>query len=334
MIPPQYMSILKRWFWIIGFLGLVGAALTYLFAVSTGFGQGTSYDASATLGVSRVLSYGGSVASASSSGADSDTTATAAVALADWAKSPQFLSRVSQDLAEAGYKVPQFEIYNRISVSSDRSPGLIVVSSSGAEFNRAQQMVKSTVYVLQERAKADEDQVRTGIDGNLSQLSDDLGKRLSDIYTQLNAKTRNPGDAALRFAMIEFFGRGGPSSPTDEFAAILRDLATANNDPSLIVLLAQADALETKLGEVNADRERLSADLKRWDEPLIVVSPVETVNSEAVSRLRKRDLIAMGGMGGLVIGWAVANLAEKVRPGPASQTAPTPGNREHEWEMV
>src|SRR4030042_1939481 len=103
MIPEQYWQILRRWFWIIGLLGLLGGAAG-LFLLPMGLGgEASAYDASTTLQVSRFVSFGGTVTAGSGGGGELLTNYTTSIA--EKAKTGQFQARLRAALEEDGLAV-------------------------------------------------------------------------------------------------------------------------------------------------------------------------------------------------------------------------------------
>jgi len=320
MIPEQYWQILRRWFWIIGLLGVAGAAAGF-FLLPMGLGSGTSaYDASTTLQVSRFVSFGGTVTAGVGTGG-ANLLADYTTSIAEKAKTVQFQARLRSALEEDGLDVAQANLAENLSVVPDRGLFRIYIQATARSKEDAETLAQAVADVLMDEVKAEETRITEGLGANTDLRRSDLLSRLSDVNRQREQRLQELNASALQATLDDLVRRGGAGTTdlSEEFRGIVQNLAVIAGDTDLAVLNSQADELERQLAALAQAEESFSVDLLKFGDPVFVLNPAETVATEAESKLRKRDMMVLGTGAGLIMGWVVANMAENVRNGRGSR---------------
>lgn len=315
MIPEQYWQIIRRWFWIIISLGVAGGAAG-MFLLPMGLTESARYDASTTLGVSRFVSFGGTVMAGSGGGGEGTMLADYTTSIANMAKTVQFQARLRAAVAERGLFIAESALPQKVIVTPDRALFRINIQATASNAEHAEILAEEAANVLTEQAVAEETRIKNGLGANTDEQRAELLSRLSDLNKQRIEKLRTLDAAAVQTALDDLFRRGGVGSDlAEEFRRILEDLALIAGDAELAAINAQTDALEGELATLARAEESFSVDLLKFGQPVFVLNPVETVATEPESTLRKRDMVVLGGGAGLIMGWLVANMAEHVRNG-------------------
>jgi hypothetical protein len=320
MIPEQYWQIVRRWFWIIISLGVVGGAAG-LFVLPMGLGGSSAYDASMSLGVSRFVSFGGTMTAGTGTG-DSVVLGDYTASIADKAKTVQFQARLRAALEEQGLSVTETALMQKVTVTADKSLFRINIRATASSAGDAELLAQEAADVLTKQVVDEETRVKEGLGANTDEQRTALLNRLSDLQQQLQQKLQSLDAATLRTALDDLVARGGVdpgTSLSDEFRGILENLAVISGDQDLADINSHINALDKQLAALALAEESFSVDLAKSGEPVFVVNPVETVATEAESTLRKRDMLVLGTGAGLIVGWVAANMAENVRNGRGSR---------------
>jgi hypothetical protein len=315
MIPEQYWQILRRWFWIIGLLGLLGGAAG-LFLLPMGLGgEASAYDASTTLQVSRFVSFGGTVTAGSGGGGELLTNYTTSIA--EKAKTVQFQARLRAALEEDGLDVTQTNLSEKLRIAADGGLFRINIQATASNAEDAETLAQAVADVLMDEVEAEETRIRNGLGANTDLRRSDLLNRLSDVNQQREQRLQELNATALQTTLDDLVRRGGAGTTdlSEEFRGILQNLAVVAGDEDLAVLNSQAGELERQLAALAQAEESFSVDLLKYGEPVFVLNPVETVATESEGSLRTRDMLVLGTGAGLIMGWVAANLAENVRNG-------------------
>jgi hypothetical protein len=315
MIPEQYWQILKRWFWIIGLLGLLGAIAGF-FLLPMGLGGGTSaYDASTTLQVSRFVSFGGTMTAGSGGGGE--LLAGYTTSIAEKTKTVQFQARLHAALEERGLDVTQANLSEKLGVAADTGLFRIHIQATASSKEGAETLVQAVADVLMDEVEAEETRIRDGLGANTDLRRSDVLNRLADVNQRREERLQELNASALQTTLNDLVRRGGTGTTdlNEEFRSILQSLAVVAGDADLASLNSQADELERQMAAVAQAEESFSVDLLKFGDPVFVLNPAETVATEAESKLRKRDMLLLGTGAGLVMGWLAANVAENARNG-------------------
>jgi hypothetical protein len=315
MIPEQYWQILRRWFWIIGLLGLLGA-IGGFYLLPLGLGSGSSsYDASMTLGVSRFVSFSGTI-TAGVGGGDGVLLGDYTASIADKAKTVQYRARLRAALEEKGLSLTEAALIQKVTVTADKALFRINIRATAGNSEEAELLAQEAADVLTQQVVDEEKRVKEGLGANTDEQRDDLLGRLSVLNQQREQKLQELGASALRTALDDLASRGGVGTDLSaEFRDILEDLAVIAGDQDLEDINSQIDALERQLAALALAEESFAVDLLKLGDPVFVLNPVETVATESESKLRKRDMLVLGAGAGLIMGWVAANIADNARNG-------------------
>ena len=325
MIPEQYWQILRRWFWIIGVLGIAGG-VAGLFLLPMGIGGGTSaYAASTTLGVSRFVSFGGTV-TAGAGGGNAVLLADYTTSIADMSKTVQFQARLRAALEERGLTVSETALPQKVTVTADRGLFRVNIQATASNADDAETLAQVAADVLTQQVVAEEARIKEGLGANTDQQRADILSQLSELNKQTVDKLKSLNAATLQAALADLVSRGTTGADlSEEFRSILENLAIIAGDADLAAINAQSESLQKQLSDLAQAEQSFSGDVLKYGQPVFVLNPVETVATEPASSLRKRDMLVLGTGAGLVLGWFAANMAEHVRNGRG-------GRREEEEE--
>jgi hypothetical protein len=314
MIPEQYWQIVRRWFWIIISLGVVGGAFG-LFVLPMGFSGSSQYDASMTLGVSRFVSFGGTITAGIGAG-DGVLLGNYTVSIAEKAKTVQFQARLRAALEEEGLFLTEAALLQKVAVTADESLFRINIRATASDSEEAELLVQEAADVLTQQVVDEETRVKQGLGANTDEQRAELLSRLSDLNQQREERLRSLNATALKTALDDVIARGGAGSDLSaEFGRILEDLAAIAGDQDLVDLNSHIDSVERQLAGLATAEESFSVDLLKFGQPVFVLNPAETVATQPESSLRKRDMLVLGTGAGLIMGWVAANVAENVRNG-------------------
>jgi len=317
MIPEQYWRIIARWFWIIIGLGIAGGAAG-LFLIPIGLSSRSEYDASMTLAVSRFVSFGGTVTAGSGGGGEGTLLADYTTSIADKSKTVQFQARLRDAVESEG--LFGAALLKKVTVTADRALFRVHIQATASNARDAEILAQEAANILTEQVVAEETSIKDGLGANTDEQRAELLSRLSDLNTQRIEKLRSLDAAAVRTALDDLLRQGGAGNDlTEAFRGIMEDLALITGDADLAAINARSDALQAELTTLARAEESFSVDLLKFGQPVFVLDPVETVTTEPESALRKRDMVVLGGGAGLIMGWLVANMAERVRNGRGSR---------------
>ncbi len=316
MIPEQYWQIIRRWFWIILSLGAAGG-LAGMFVLPMGFSASSAYDASMTLGVSRFVSFGGTMTAGIGAG-DGLLLGEYTGSIADKAKTVQFQARLRDALKEEGLFLTETALVQKVTVTADKSLFRINIRATASSLEQAELLAQEAADVLTQQVVDEETRVKEGLGANTDEQRTELLSRLSDLNQQREQRLQELNATALRTALDDLVARGGADPGSDlsaEFRGILESLSVIAGDQDLADINSHIDSVERQLAGLATAEESFSVDLLKFGEPVFVLNPAETVATEPESSLRKRDMMVLGTGAGLIMGWVAANVAENVRNG-------------------
>jgi hypothetical protein len=320
MIPEHYWQIVRRWFWIILLLGVMGGAAG-LFLLPMGFSGSSEYDASLTLGVSRFVYFGGTMTAGTGTG-DALVLGEYTASIANKAKTVQFQARLRSALEQQGLFVAEGALPQKVTITADKALFRVGIQATASSANEAETLAQQAADVLTQQVVDEENRVKEGLGANTDEQRTELLSRLSDLDQQRAQRLQELDAASLRTALNDLVARGGAdpgANLSDEFRRIMEGLAVIAGDQTLADINSQIDALEKNLAALAVAGESFSVDLSKTGQPVFVLNPVETVATEAESSLRKRDMLVLGTGAGLVMGWVAANVAESARNGRATR---------------
>jgi hypothetical protein len=338
MIPTEYWQLARRWAWLIAacFFGTILIAVTMLPSV---VGKGSAYDASATLGVSNNVTLTNiatrtTVGAAGSAAADDEVAAdydpvipslrpVDARTLADYASTPQFVSALRGKLEEEKVFLADADIRALLDVKATPSLFRIDLSARTGSQRVANAVVTNAAEVLQERAKAEE----LGLANDLLSSLKDNETALTQRLSELQAERDKLLDAALARPQVSVLSRpetaqlasnlplalsGGSPGLDQQVKDIISALAKVVGDPNLTLADTEIRSVETQLGDLVTQQERLSGTAAD-SQPVALVIPTETVEIES-EPVSTRDMALLGAVAGLVLAWVSVNFAERMRP--------------------
>ena len=147
---------------------------------------------------------------------------------------------------------------------------------------------------------------RSDLGANFDKQKQTLTDNLNKVYADRTAELATIGEPAVTQAMNDLIARGASSDSVATFQTLIADLARINSDPQLAILNSEAQTLEKQIGDLSATQNSFSED-SLGGTPIAVLDPVNTVELPAVDGLRTRDMLLMGGIAGLVVGWLLAS---------------------------
>ena len=328
MIPEQYWLILRRWFWLIGMFAVAGGALAVV-GLPYVLGYTSSYDSSATISVAHYVSPTRIVETGAENDADT-VVADYTQALAIYAETPQFVAAVREQLAAQGLSAHSSAIENQLRIEAVPALFRIDVHASGGSRAVTDAMVTAATNVLIKRAEDEEARVAFGLVANLDTQRTEIVARLDALEEQRLVLLRREIEAAgpaladrpevTRLVENTPLLTGGQALVT-EMRDLISGIAQILGDPGLIAIDVEMQTAQQGLETLTAQRERVLAN-RVYSAPLAVLNPTETVETQA-DTLPMRDLIILGGAAGLVAGWGVANLFDRLRKD-RPETSPAP----------
>ena len=341
VVPDEYLRLARRWIWLIGLFVIVGAA-TATFALAPFVGSGgSSFDSSSTLAVSPYITASSitTTRGATTSGVTGTTTADDTVradyapvlstlrpvdagALAAHAETPQYIAALRRKLEKRAIFLGDGAIRDMLKITANPSLFRIELHAEGGSERVTDALVTTGAQVLMDRASAEEErstqqfiddleQARQTLAGRLVVLQGSREKLLQDaLATKELSALVSPETLSLAADLPLLRG----SSP--ELDRQMRDLITAVvrlvGEPNLILADLEMEAAQKQLGGIDAALQGLNVNL-RHSAPVLLLVPTETVEMEG-SPVGKRDLLLLGGVTGLLVGWVGVNLAEWIRP--------------------
>ena len=342
MVPDEYLRLARRWIWLIGLFVIVGAA-TATFALAPFVGSGgSSFDSSSTLALSPYITASSitTTSGATTGGVTGTTTADDTVradyapvlstlrpvdarALAAHAETPQYIAALRRKLEKEAIFLGDGAIRDMLKITANPSLFRIELHAEGGSERVTDALVTTGAQVLMDRASAEEErttqqfiddleQARLTLAGRLVVLQGSREKLLQDALATKELSALVSPETLSLAAGLSLLRSG--SSP--ELDRQMRDLITAVvrliGEPNLILADLEMEAAQKQLGGIDAALQGLNVNL-RHSAPVLLLVPTETVEMEG-SPVGKRDLLLLGGVTGLLVGWVSANLAELVRP--------------------
>lgn len=323
MIPEQYWRVLRRWYWLIGGIALAAAivaVLTVPLVISSSSG---GYSAAVTLGVTRMVSFGGTTSAAEG---DAEILSSYTSNIANRGSSPQFLDTLESELATEGLNVSSGDLDRALVFDANEGLFRITVEATAEVPNDARLIAETAAQELIAYAKAEEDRIKESLNATSQQQEAQLLARLDEVYQDRVDRLAELGEPTLREALDEMVRSGVGSDLEEEFDTLVQNLARISGDPQLAILNAEASSLEAQLADLSESRRNFSNELLQGD-PVSVVTPVETVPLVPPASLRTRDIGLMGLVVGLILGWIAANAAESMQLSERMKK-----RREEEWE--
>lgn len=279
MIPDQYWTLARRWFWLLALFAIVGAA-SAVYVLPPFIGSSSSFDSSATLGASHYISMSRIVTTGEANPDDDDAVAAGYTAsLAAYASTPQFIANLQEKLATQGIILTRQEIKKMTDISANAILFRIDVHASAESRDVTEALITNATDALIARAEDEEARVAWA-------LISSLERQQAELVTRLEALAE------------EEKGIGAARDP------IIIDLETT--------------VIGEELEQLTRQREQLILS-RTYSRPLVMVNPPQTVETEG-NVLAARELLLLGATAGLLVGWAGANLAERVRSGNRGQT--------------
>lgn len=312
MIPEQYWRLVKRWFWLILPLGIVGALVGF-YLIPVGLGESSGYNARVTLGVGRFVSFGG-IVTASMEPEEGGTLAEYTASIADMATTQQFEARLKKAAKAQGLDTREANLADNVAVEPNGSLYRITVTARAETAEAAEILADEAANLLMEQALAEEGRVIQNLAGNTEPQKLEILARLSTLSEKQHAKLDSLGASDLALALDDLLSRSRSGEDViEDFRVVMRSLADITGDSDLALLNSETEALEGELVDVTERERTVSLDLLRWSQPAFVLNPVETVATEPERSLRKRDMVLLGSGAGLLMGWIAANVAEGMR---------------------
>ena len=264
MIPEHYWRILKNWYWLIGGIAAACALIAAAVLPALLSGDGGGYSSSVTLGVTRMVSFSGTTAAGEG---DDEAMASYTASIAERGSSPQFLSALRDALEAKGVSKTDDPTF-----TANEGLFRIMIEATAAAPDDAKVIAETAAEQLIADTKAEEDRIALSLSSTAEQQETELLARLSVVYDDRAGRLLTLGEPAVREALDRLIGRGLSASLTGDFLRILDDLTRISSDPQLAVLNTEADALESQLAEISADRRDFSAELLQGD-PVSIVTP-------------------------------------------------------------
>lgn len=331
MIPEQYWTILRHWFWLIGLLA-VGGALVGVFVIHPAIaGESEGYNARATLGVRRLVNLNGT---STSGGSDILGDYTDYIA-GQVARSPQTTARLRDDVANLGYPMSEAAVAGKVNVTSDRGLVRVNIEATAGSEGLANALASSMAAILIDQMAAEEERVNLTLTGDTESKRTDLLAELADVYQQRRDRLDQLNATSLQTALDDLIRRGVGSDLVDEFKKIVTDIAFTTGDSQLAILNSEAESIEAQLGALS-EAER-AVTIGAGDEPVFLLNPVDTVVTP-LDVAKRRDMALLGLIAGTIAGWLLANSAEsqltkRRRSVPEAVPADEPeGQVEDTWE--
>lgn len=329
MIPESFWTLIRRWFWLIGFFAVIGGVAGAL-AIPRISGDSSNFHASVTLGIRRVISPAGSTHGGTSS-TDIDLLADYTTSVARRAKTPQFVALLHDRLTKQGFDIPEIYLRDKYVLTDDRGLSRLTIDAQSNAEALAEAIADTVASLLIEEVTGEETRLRQNISASLdserTELLSDLGKITSARLARLDAL----GDDKLQETIDNVVRRGIGTNLPEEARTILADLLRISGDPDLAVLDSRERAIQEELANLASLEQALATDVR--GDPVVVLNPVTTAE-QLTPGTRTRNAAILGLLGGAVIGWILANMADagdlRIRI-PRRSRRTTPKHRVDEW---
>jgi capsular polysaccharide biosynthesis protein len=308
MIPENYWRIARRWFWLIGGVAIV-CALFSVVAVGQVAGKAApTYNAATTLGVSRIVSFGGTITQGGDPG-DPILLSNYTDNIASRGSTPQFVAMLNAELAKKNIVMTDTVLSRKVKYTS--IPGLfrIDITATSDDPAKAQIMAQTAADLLSKDVTDEETRIRIALNASTDAQQAQLLAKLNTVYEQRTARLALLGQPALMEALDNMVRRGVTADLTTEFSTLVGDLARISSDTELTVLNSDATSLEQQLARLSESRRGYSDEIL-IGAPVSIVDPVDTSPVPIASSLRTKDLAVMGLVVGLVLGWIAATVAD------------------------
>ncbi|MEX2159803.1 MAG: hypothetical protein WEB04_10415 [Dehalococcoidia bacterium] len=317
MIPEQYWHILRRWFWLIAIFGIAGAAIS-INGLPYVLGSASAYDASATVSVAHYVSPTRIVEGTAAT--EDAIVAEYTTAIAAYATTPQFTDAVQKELRAQHINMPVSAIENGLVVKATPQLFRIEIHGSASSAKTTDALVTAAANAMISYAAEEEKRVVWNLVVNLDQQHDQLVASLQDLSkkrTDLLTKAISNAGAAFssRPEVERLAGNTALLSTSGGLLNEMRDLLTGVSkvlgDPALVAADVELTTAQQELANVTARAGHVRAS-HQYGDPLTLLNPTQTVETQAES-IATRDLAILGGVAGLVAGWAAANMFDKLR---------------------
>ena len=330
MIPEKYWILIKRWYWLIGAVAILGAVMGALI-IPAYSGATSEYHASVTLGIRRVISPAGSTTGSVTS-SDLSLLADYTSSVAARAKTPQFASKLHSKLALEGIQTPEISLRDKYSVTDDRGLSRVTVDATSGKEASARAIADAVSSLLIEDVTAEESRLRENLSTTLGKERTQLLTDLGEISSARLEKLQELDADSLQETIDNVVRRGIGTNLPDEALRILSDLERISGDPELAVLASRERAIQEELNNLASIEQGLAIDVR--GDPVVILSPVTTAESQTLGT-RARDAAMLGLIAGTVLGWIAANVAEANQlraPKPRIPTRLVKDQKNDEWK--
>jgi len=326
MIPENYWRILRRWYWLIAAVA-IGTSLFAAVVVSQVMGSSSpGFSSATTLGVTRIVSFGGTV----TVGGDGDPQLLASYTenIAGRGSTPQFVSNLQTRLAALGVITTEEQLSRKLDFKP--VPGLfrIDIEAEAGTPEDAAIIASTAAQLMVEDVTAEETRIKTALRESSTLQQTELLNQLTIVYQARATRLQALGEPTLREGLDNLIRSGIGADLNSSFNTLVQDFARITSDSELAVLNSEAGSLEVQLAAL-AESQRGFSDEILLGNPVSVVNPVQTVPVPPVAGLRTRDLALMGLIAGSIFGWIAATMADGWTVGQRMDRA-----RREEWETV
>ncbi|MBI4570670.1 MAG: hypothetical protein HY723_01870 [Chloroflexi bacterium] len=284
MIPEQYGQVVRRWLWLIVACIVVGG-LAGLCAAPSFSGSTSSFTSNVTLVTSRYVSFS-RIVTAGEANFDDGVIGDYTTSLVTYAGTPHFAARLQDALAEQGLRLSAGDVKRRVIITAVPTLFRIEIEASGTTKEQAETIASTAADVLSTKAKTDEDDVASQLTATLEEQRNDLTDRVRVLKKERDGLERG--------------ARG--------------------RDPYIVDL--EFRAASEQLRELTNQRDHLLL-ARSSSNPVVQVRAPETVETHQ-DAMPQRDLLLLGALAGLVAGWVLANVAERLVPSPVPATTLPP----------
>jgi sarcosine oxidase gamma subunit len=307
MIPEEAWRFLQRWLWLLLAAIAAGGVLGVLFLPRL-LGDGDNYSASAVLSVGRFASPAG-VVTATLAADQGELLKDYTQSLAETSRTPRFLARVREKALARGLPLSAAAINAKVQVEPQPSLFLIAVQASDSQPQVAETLVTLVVEAISEEAQAQERNLRQALAQRAEQGQEQIMQRLRANHQRTLARLQELNAPALQAALV---GVAGGAVGPETARRLVGELARLGGDPELVLLAAEAEALQRALTDLASAREAVEVALSASGGPFFLLQPVETVQEQPLHAVRTRDALVLGAGAGLAVGWLSASLAEQL----------------------
>jgi hypothetical protein len=323
VIPEHYWQILRRWYWLMAGVALATTVVAVLTLPALLGNPSDKYNGSVTLGVTRMVSFGGTTAAGSG---DSVLLASYTSHIAERGATPQFRSSLAAALQERGITVTRGDLEKTVRYTTNDTLFRITIEATARVPNDARVIAETAATLLIADVAAEEDRIKDALTATSEEEEAQLLSRLDEVYEERIERLDELGDDVLRAALDDLVRSGVGADLDEAFSELVQDLARLSADPELAVLNSEASSLETQLAALSEAKRNFSTGFLQGD-PVSIVTPTETVLLVPPKTLRTRDMGLMGLVVGLVLGWIAANTAESLH-----LSLRLKKHREEEWD--